>query len=73
MIVAEDDVCHEEGADVNTDNNQYGDDDRVSETKSTLDARIRHVQQVETEFDLSNNLKTEAGRGECRYLTCSTV
>ena len=52
-----------------------GDDDfdRVSETKSTLDARIRHVQQVETEFDMSNNLKTEAGWGECRYLTCSTV
>ena len=37
--------------------------DRVSETKSTLDARIRHVQQVETEFDLSNNLKTEPGWG----------
>ena len=52
---------------------QTGDDDRVSDTKSTLDARIRHVQQVETEFDMSNNLKTEAGWGECRYLTCSTV
>ena len=37
--------------------------DRVSETKSTLDARIRHVQQVETEFDMSNNLKTEPGWG----------
>ena len=51
---------------------QTGDDDRVSDT-STLDDAIRHVQQVETEFDMSNNLKTEAGGGECRYLTCSTV